>query len=313
MKRIICIACMLLQIGIAHAQNMVPNASFETYSACPTAYSQTNRASPWYQYTDGTTDYHHTCGSANVIVPNNFFGYQIPASGNAYMGAYSFTSIITPNSYCEYLAAPITPLVKGVTYEVAMSVSLANTSRYANNGLGVWFFDSAPTTVATLTTLSVKPQVNYINYGVITDTANWVRLKAQFVADSAYDNIVIGMFIPDIASGGLQTTDLGGSSGYSYYFIDSVVVQLPPGSGVDNAQKNTSCKVYPNPVNNEFVVEHIQPGTVIKLFDLLGRVVAQQTATVTKVTIDTQTLVAGNYILQLKDENTITNIRIVKE
>ena len=210
----------------APAQNMVSNGNFETYTSCPTSFSQTVNAPPWRAYHGGSSDYLHVCGNPNVSVPSNTFGWQNAASGNAYAGGYSFTSVSSVNGYTEYIAAPITALTIGAQYEVSMSVSLSNMSGYANNGLGVFFYDNGPTTTLTgSATLSVTPQVLYTSYGAITDTQNWVRVTGYFIADSAYDNIVIGRFNPP---GGLTTTGLG-SGNYSYYYVDSVVVKLATG------------------------------------------------------------------------------------
>ncbi|MBW7914438.1 MAG: hypothetical protein H3C54_12270, partial [Taibaiella sp.] len=109
-----------------------------------------------------------------------------------------------------------------MTYEVSMSVSLGNLSKYGTNDLGVYFYDSGQFTVSTSNVLNVTPQISYSNYGVIMDTANWVRLSKTFVADSAYDNIVIGGFT---TYSQLTLDSIGTSSQYAYYFFDSIVVR----------------------------------------------------------------------------------------
>ncbi|HLO72246.1 MAG TPA: T9SS type A sorting domain-containing protein [Flavipsychrobacter sp.] len=212
----------------AYAQNMVTNGNFETYTSCPSNFSQTTNAPPWRAYHAGSSDYFHTCGNPTVAVPVNTFGWQNPASGNAYAGGYAFPSVSNVNGYTEYIAAPITPLTVGAIYEVSMSLSLSNNSGTACNGMGAWFYDNGPSTTLTgvMSTLSVTPQILYP--GVISDTQNWVRVTAIFLADSAYDNIVIGRFNP---SGGLTTTSVGMGS-YAYYYIDSVVVKIA--SGINN-------------------------------------------------------------------------------
>ncbi|MBS1773257.1 MAG: gliding motility-associated C-terminal domain-containing protein [Bacteroidetes bacterium] len=211
------------------AQNLVPNGNFEYYSACPNTYTQTNRCIGWRQYTAGTTDYFNTCAptTSPVYVPLNSVGWQAPASGNGYMGTVSFVNIpgIT-NDYTEYLSASITPMQVGMTYKVSMFVSLADGVAYGHNGLGVYFFDNGPdslTSATSYTTLPVTPQVSFSNYGVIMDMINWTKLEALFTADSAYDHIVIGKFIPP---SGIITAYTGASSTtFSYYYIDSVEVK----------------------------------------------------------------------------------------
>ncbi len=225
-RNLLLLACMLMFFcAETDAQNMVANGNFETYTSCPTTFSQTTNAPPWRAYHAGSSDFLHVCGNPNVAVPANTFGWQNPANGNGYGGGYAFTSVSSLNFYTEYLAAPITPLTVGAMYEVSMSISLANSSGYASNGMGVWFYDNGPSTTLTgvTSTLAVTPQVLYPN--VITDTQNWVRVVSYWVADSAYDNIVIGRFNP---SGGLTTTNVGVGT-YTYYYIDSVVIKLATG------------------------------------------------------------------------------------
>ncbi|MBL7683808.1 MAG: hypothetical protein JNK00_10650, partial [Flavipsychrobacter sp.] len=226
MKNIILIYFILFATVVS-AQNLVPNGNFETYTTCPSAFSQTTNAPPWRAYHAGTSDYFHTCAtSTTVSVPTNTFGYQQPASGNAYGGGYSFSSSTSPTGYTEYLATPISPMTIGTTYEISMSISKSNLSGAACDGFGVFLYDIGPSTsIAGSSTLTLTPQVSYNSYGVISDTQNWVRVIAYFTADSAYDNIVIGKFTPPA---GLTFT----GTGAAYYYYDSVVVKAA--SGINN-------------------------------------------------------------------------------
>lgn len=208
-------------MNVAYAQqNHVANGSFEYYTTCPTGISLVNRCVGWRQYTSATSDYFHTCAN---LAPTNFAGYQNAAHGQGYMGGYVYNKGDS-RIYKEYIAATITPLIPGKKYEVSMSVSLSDNSRFGTNDLGVYFYDSGAYTLPSVSgVLGVTPQISYSNYGVIMDTANWVRLVKTFVADSAYDNIVIGGFthynnltLDSITS---NTTN------YGYYYIDSVVIK----------------------------------------------------------------------------------------
>lgn len=175
----------------------------------------------WHQY-NGSPDYFHACAitgvTASANVPANSFGYQYAADGDAYCGFIAWT---TGTPFREYLAAPISPMQAGATYEVSLSASLSK-AYWATDNLGVYFFDSGVQNTGSSLPLPVNPQIDYSNYGVITDTANWIRLSSTFVADSAYDNIVIGGFY---ASSNVNSIYLGGSGSHAYYYIDSVVVR----------------------------------------------------------------------------------------
>ncbi len=227
MKRILPIVILTFQLftNYSRAQNLVSNGSFEQYiNNCPTNVLVNTNCVNWRTYNTQTTpDYYHGCNTS--LVPANFTGYQNAASGLAYCG---FLALHLPNPHFEYLAGQIQPLQPGSRYEVSMSVNLANTSTYATNNIGVFFYDSGPTTVNGFTTiLGVTPQIYYSSYGTITDTQNWVRITKTFIADSAYDNIVIG---PYNNSSNTFTTDtvrpVSGSYHYAYYLVDSVVIRL---------------------------------------------------------------------------------------
>lgn len=227
LKPLIILLCLSMTCATLYAQpNHVPNPGFEdTLTMCPNGLSQvTTRCKDWFQFTSGgSSDYYHGCNTGVTVgVPLNLLGHQQAAQGIAYGGFI----VYTPSNYKEYLAVAITPLQIGTRYEVSMSVSLADKSVYAIEDLGIYFYDNGPTSqIAHAGNYNVTPQVEYSSYGIVSDTANWVRLTSSFVADSAYDNIVIGTFKP---FANMDTTQLHPSPSYpyAYYYVDSVVIKI---------------------------------------------------------------------------------------
>jgi hypothetical protein len=213
---------LLLSTVNMNAQNILSNGNFEDYSSCPTTYAQTTRCVGWRAYTNGTPDYFNACANVPAAVPNAAYGYQPAASGNAYMGFIS-------NSTKEYIATTISPLQIGSTYEISMSVSLANSSSMALNDLGMLFYKSGPFSVATNGVVSSSPQVWFTSQGPIIDTQNWVRVTQIFTADSAYDNIVIGGFKNWSTITPSDTMRIMPIGVISYYYVDSVVIRLADG------------------------------------------------------------------------------------
>ncbi|HEY9176783.1 MAG TPA: hypothetical protein VIN07_03790, partial [Flavipsychrobacter sp.] len=206
----------------AGQQNLVPNSNFEDTVRCPMGISDPEACVGWRKYNNATSDYFHTCRNA----PVNSFGNQIPYNGNGYMGLYTMTNSGLGNgSYKEYIAAQMSPMMKGIEYMVAIKASLADKSAWATNDLGIYLYDIGPTTPVTNTNngvLNVSPQVSFANYGVITDTVNWVNLTKYYVADSAYDNLVIGGFL---ASSQLTKVSTGVSgTSYCYMYLDAVEI-----------------------------------------------------------------------------------------
>ncbi len=223
MKKLSFTGLLLLTYFIGVSQtNMVPNGDFEYYSPCPNSLSQTANCNGWTPWTGGTSDYFNVCATTGgVLVPNNTFGFQQAASGNGYVGGYQ-NATPTNNPYKEYVTRAIIPLQVGATYEVSISVSLANNwGAVAVDDIGIYFFIGAPTSIPVSTRVAVTPQITFPGNGVYADTMNWIRLVEKFVADSAYTNIVIGSF----RDPSLVTTQQVGTGNTSYYFFDSVVVR----------------------------------------------------------------------------------------
>src|SRR5690606_2361453 len=172
--------------------NHVPNGSFEYYTLCQNVHGTLKNLIGWKAYNNGTPDYYQGCANR---VPTNNLGYQHAADGQAYIGG-AFYKATEPNLK-EYFEAGVIPLQPYVTYEASMSVSLADSSYYGTNDLGMFFYESGPDTFATDYYPNIIAQVMFSNYGTITDTQNWTRLVDTFVADSAYKHVVVGGFLHD--------------------------------------------------------------------------------------------------------------------
>ena len=63
-----------LHLDFYSQSNLVPNPSFETYTACPNFAGQINRTTNWFSPSSATPDYFHACGSIpdGVNVPITF-------------------------------------------------------------------------------------------------------------------------------------------------------------------------------------------------------------------------------------------------
>lgn len=232
MKKVILIALFaMLFVNAWSQQNYAPNPSFELYTTCPGGLNHMVKCISWDNYTDASSDYFHRCASGfvggYVHIPNSFWGYQQPEHGDAYVGVITYAAQMQGalTEYKEYVAANMTPLPVFGMYEVSMSVSLGDTCGYATEDLGVYFFDFGPSSINTLEVLPVTPQISYSKYGIIRDTQNWVRVVDTFIADSAYDNMVIGGF----GKYDPKTRDSftrSNTTGYAFYYIDSVEIRL---------------------------------------------------------------------------------------
>lgn len=193
-------------------RNLVPNGNFEYYGACPTATAQLGNITGWSNF-QNTPDFFHSCGAIVVGMPSNKWGTENAVSGNGYVGASFY-------SRRESFTRAITPMVATRSYEVSLSISLADNSKYAVDGLGIFLKRGAAYYNSSRILI---PQVDFSFAGPITEKTGWVRLTAYYVADSAYDNIVLGNFKDDSV---LNIVSLSaGSIPHAYYYFDSIVIR----------------------------------------------------------------------------------------
>jgi len=226
MKSLSITTYLLIYYCIASAQIITPG--FINYTKCPDYYSQVMLCPGWYQPTGGTSDYFNACATGILVgVPGNLLGYQNTAD-NAYAGLLTYAPAAFVD-YKEYIGTSIAPLIVGRTYTMSVTVSLADSSNYATDGLGVLFSTYRLSLPSQYSTLLIKPQVDYSSYGPITNKTDWVTLTETFVADSAYTNLTVGCFKPvdmlklEHVDGG-ATTGINGNApeSVSYYYISRI-------------------------------------------------------------------------------------------
>ena len=88
---LVCICC----YTNSYAQNLVPNPSFESNTACPTALGEVgnglvNNWSSLSTACGSNADYFNACAGVFVGVPNNNYGSQLANTGDAYAGVNQY-------------------------------------------------------------------------------------------------------------------------------------------------------------------------------------------------------------------------------
>lgn len=225
MKRVFTLLVIVASFSFGIAQNIVPNYSFESYSSCPTTASQLTFATPWNN-SKNSPEYLNSCsGSIYSTTPTNYFGYQAPATGNAYAGGLMYGSFAS--SYLanirEFLYVPLTtPLVIGQTYYVSFKTNLVDFSSHACNHIGIQFTTSFNSNFPINNTAHV-----YTN-AIITDKTNWTTIVGTFVPTVAYNALMIGNFFDDSNTSVTPVTTTTNIGYNGYYFFDDVVVTTNP-------------------------------------------------------------------------------------
>ncbi|MEW6469046.1 MAG: gliding motility-associated C-terminal domain-containing protein [Bacteroidota bacterium] len=232
-----------------HAQNLVPNPSFETITGCPTGLSQYNLAPPWAippgSFT--TPDLFNPCNTntCSVDAPNNFIGVT-----NAFSGV-SYTGILVGNygscTNCrEYLQIQLTsPLVANTQYCLSMRVLRASFTQVASNNLGIYISNGTVNQPGNQPINTVIPQVNFT--GVITDSANWTLVSGLYTAIGGENYITIGNFYDDINTTFINytyptaCTNLFITADAAYYYLDSIFVGTCSALSITSSQQNVLC------------------------------------------------------------------------
>ncbi len=297
----------VLHFGLS-AQNLVPNPSFEDTVSCPYDLTLIDYAQGWSSYRI-TPDYFNACCQNPMAgVPRNEWGYQFPASGNAYIGIETWAAGFGPN-LMEIAGCQLsTPLVIGTKYYLSMKVCRTEKNIIATNNIGI-SFSTVPynqtDTVPINNTSAIKAS------SIITDTTNWVLVKGTFVADSAYDYVMVGNFYDDqhtdTVSIPTDTTNLGWLLFEAIYYVDDVCVSLDSSTCFDwnvvETFSNSDFNIYPNPASNKiYFNNNTQNEFDCSLINMLGELVGTYPS-ISANSIDVSTIPEGIYLLQLKFRN----------
>ena len=257
-------SCIILLLSLAlgkmawsQAENLVFNPSFEDYLECPRkidAKGVLTIVEAWYQPTAGSADYFNLCASRECAVPKNKLGYQLPRTGAAYCGIYC-----SKNDYREYLQTQLKrPLKAGYRYRVEFHVSLSENSTAAVSTIGALFTkerieDSGRAILMRKSTQQTNSLVNQtistyytpqaVSSQPLTDTAHWMEVSGEFVANGGEEFMTIGNFYDAAHSTITEMDGLTQILSGSYYYIDDVsVIELESGQTeeVKEPEKNSS-------------------------------------------------------------------------
>lgn len=201
-----------------YSQNLVLNPSFENYSSCPAGPGDILKAQNWKSASLASPDYYNQCAPALMCVPNNYFGNQVPRTGQAYTGIFLYIPI--NNDYREYIEASLTStLIANECYHFEMFVSLVESASFYTDDIGVYFSNSFLLSTNTLV-INQIPQItnqpgNYFN------TSMWTRVAGDYIATGGENYITIGNFKNNSNTNNVFIQNNGGYR-HIYCYIDDV-------------------------------------------------------------------------------------------
>ncbi len=249
MKKILPLCALFVFTAKCYSQtNLVNNGSFESYSNCPTAFSQVNYANGWvksfiWNSNPGGwhTEYMNSCNGGNWVgVPANGWGSQTAYDGSGYIAQAPSCPSQQANYRENIYTSLSSPLQIGATYTISYRISLADNCRYASDKYCVQ-----------LGTDAVFPINNQALHtaGLITNKTNWTLISHSFVADSNYTYLSLGNFYDD-ANTSYVLTYPAASLNNALYYVDSLQLYMTSGPSAPDIQSTFACLTGSFSLNN---------------------------------------------------------------
>lgn len=213
---------------VAQEENLVPNGSFEMIEGKIKALGCIENALGWSSPTGARADLFSPSKVLEANVPENNLGKEEAKEGKCYAGitAFSFGDAL-PRTYL--MAKLSTPLKKGMKYCVKFNLSLAESSKYACNQIGV---NLAPKPFGTdsKTAIIEKTHVLDSRNKIFNAMYNWDIVCGIYYAEGGEKYITIGNFTSnENTKNEKNKKDAKNKTPQitaAYYFIDDVSVTL---------------------------------------------------------------------------------------
>ncbi len=317
----------LLLVVVPHceAQNLVPNPGFEESDTCTTMGFGFEGPQSWHS-ANGTAEYLQSClPYGNPFgLPLNIITYQEPIEGNSCAGMFTYHQN-GPAEYREWIMAPLLqPLEVGQTYycNFLANAAFGGNAQYpqiwlANDKVGILFtmedrpwYQGDP--------YPAPPNHAHIAYPqILTDTVGWTLVSGSFVADSAYQYVMIGQFFSNAMTDTLHLGPQGDPWFWyprGYTLIDDVCVSLSP-NGCDIGQSvnrvvDAKVMVYPNPTHDALWISNAQGADVV-VFDAVGRRVFQGMVNAEVWKLPMADRARGSYVLHLERAKVVKSFKFM--
>jgi hypothetical protein len=295
------------------AQNLIPNPGFEEADTCSSMSFGIEGPHYWFS-ANGSPDHLQSClpyGAFNGL-PLNFFTYQEPYEGASCTGIWTYWQS-GQTEYREWIMTPLLePLVVGQTYYCSFRANAAfgGNAQYpqawlVSDKVGMLFTmqerswaDGDPYPVPLNHSHIYHPQI-------LADTVGWTLVSGSFVADSAYQYVMIGQFFNNALTDTLHLAPQGDPGfwyPWGYTLVDAVCVSASA-DGCDLAQgvhevQSTYPVPFPNPAQDQLIVGQ-RAGAEAQVLDAVGRILWQGQITSHRWVLEVASWVRGAYLLRM--------------
>ncbi len=249
----------LSMANFCHAQNLVPNYSFELYDTCPFSGGEIEYSNLWMNPTSSSPDYFNSCNTMGLSVPLNYAGNQSAKDGLSYAGIVA--ALTTVSNAREYIQVKLlSPLISSACYQLEFFVSIGDNFPYGVNTISAYFSDTAITDSTCFgCPLLVNPQfVYYSPTNLLGNKTGWTKVEGKFMANGGEEYMTIGNFKLD-SNTIITFVSAGANPETAYYYIDSISLTPAICDSSVSVAENTfanNFKLYPNPNNGSFSVEY---------------------------------------------------------
>jgi len=232
---LLCLSLIIHQFSIAQTQeanlkNIVPNPSFEDYSATPIGwYYRGTHFSKVMRYWSSATAASPDAFGSKVRVPEHWadkgFGDQYARTGESMVGITIYGCDQGKPHCREYVQVQLLePLVPQQNYYLEFwTVSLPRSLQ--TNNLGV-HFTNGRVNIRVDEPIVTEPTFNSETV-VVTENHNWTKVSGQFTATEAADYIILGNFFPDSLTVN-QQPKADDPLKFGYYYIDDILLKKVP-------------------------------------------------------------------------------------
>jgi hypothetical protein len=296
------------------AQNLVPNPSFEEYDTCRVVndvYFPATGPLGWFSAA-GTPDHFMSCLPYATFnsAPYNAFAFQNAQEGANYAGVTTYRAV-PPNIREYFMVELLEPLAVGQEYHASFYAGVGWGGYPMNppawlytNGIGILF------TMQPRQWVLNDPYPVPLNFAhvhstaMITDTMGWTLVSGSFVADSAYQYLMLGNHFDNANTDTLHLVSQNGPQ-LGYVLIDHVCVSVDPDgcpmAAGSEEHESVGSGLYPNPAQAQITLQGVDIGAVITIHDAMGRVLWHGTGTGVDIRIAVGQLARGTYIVRAVD------------
>jgi hypothetical protein len=218
------------------AQNLIPNSSFEESSDCPNNADQLSYLIGWSNPSKSSPDFYSGCFGDSISkktivgVPCNFNGCKAPHTGNAYVGLVLSSS---DPKYREYIQTKFkSKLELGKQYEYSLWLSLADSSNYQTNGLGLCFSSNGNLGTGNVydggIILSSQNSTSWNELKDSKKNKDWIQVKGIYTSLGNEEYLTIGIFKDDNIKLKIKKIKKAEKQhmSYAYYYIDDIELTL---------------------------------------------------------------------------------------